>query len=373
MSKSFMGKIAAAFKKRAFSNITWGELTGYCLLFMLQDFVLYMPELVVGRINASYLQMIWWDAVILLIVSVPAWYLVFRKYKDRPLRFRFRLHLFIIPLFWLTWFGGTQIFHYLSNRPFMAPLEMLRSVFPVIVYYLQCFSLLHVYNFFLEREAQLKKEKELADAAHRSEINALKAQIQPHFLFNTLNSISASVPIEQEPTRELIARLADTFRYSLYCTEHEWVPLKEEIRYIRTMLELEHSRFRERLEFNISPLNGSENIMIPAMLLQPVVENAIRHGIAPSIHGGKINIDIAQEADKLRIEVSDTGVGYSGELTDLERSPGVGLRNIRQRLELLFSETMHIYRNQPSGLRFKFYTHTNLYNSHEPKVSPDHR
>lgn len=359
MSKSFMGKIRAALKKRAFGVVSWGEVAGYCLLFMLQDFVLYMPELVVGRINAAYLQMIWWDAVILLIVSVPCWYVVFRKYRDRPLRFRFRLHLGLIPLFWGAWLGGTHIYYYLSGQPPMTGLYVLRSVFPVVVYYLQCFSLLHVYTFFMEREAHLKKEKELADAAFRSEINALKAQIQPHFLFNTLNSISASVPIEQEPTRELIARLADTFRYSLYCTEHEWVPLKEEIRYIRTMLELEHSRFRERLEFCISPLNGSENVLIPAMLLQPVVENAIRHGIAPSIHGGKINIEIAQESDKLRIEISDTGVGYSGELQEIEKSQGVGLRNIRQRLELLFSEHLSISRNQPSGLRFKFYTHTN--------------
>ncbi len=285
MSKSFMGKIAAAFKRRAFSNITWGEVTAYCLLFLLQDFVLYMPEVVMGRVDGKYLEMIWWDAVILLIVSVPCWYVVFRKFRDRPLRFRFRLHLILIPLFWGAWVAGTHIFNLLTDRHVMSGIHFLRSVFPVVVYYLQCFSLLHVYNFFIEREAQMKKEKELADAAFRSEINALKAQIQPHFLFNTLNSISASVPIEQEPTRELIARLADTFRYSLYCTEHEWVPLKEEIRYIRTMLELEHSRFRERLAFSISPLNGSENVLIPAMLLQPVVENAIRHGISPSING----------------------------------------------------------------------------------------
>ncbi|WP_341843743.1 sensor histidine kinase [Chitinophaga caseinilytica] len=359
MSKSFMGKIAAALKKSAFSNITWGEMAGYCLLFVLQDFVLYIPEVLLGRVDAVYLRMICWDSVILLIVSVPCWYLVFRKFRDRPLRFRFRLHLMLIPLFWGAWLGGTQLYNFMVGQPPMQGIYILRSVFPVIVYYLQCFSLLHVYNFFLEREAQLKKEKELADAAFRSEINALKAQIQPHFLFNTLNSISASVPIEQEPTRELIARLADTFRYSLYCTEHEWVPLKEEIRYVRTMLELEHSRFRERLEFSISPLNGSENVMIPAMLLQPVVENAIRHGIAPSIHGGKIHIDIARESDKLRIEISDTGVGYSGELSEIGRSTGVGLRNIRQRLELLFSESLLIHRNQPSGLRFIFYTHTN--------------
>ncbi|WP_341837271.1 histidine kinase [Chitinophaga pollutisoli] len=359
MSKSFMGKIAAALQRKAFSDVSRAEVAGYCLLFLLQDFILYMPEVVAGRVDARYLTMIWWDAVILLIVSVPCWYLVFRKYKDRPLRFRFRLHLLLIPLFWGAWVAGTQIFNWLDGRPPMAGIGLLRSVFPVIVYYLQCFSLLHVYHFFLEREVQLKKEKELADAAFRSEINALKAQIQPHFLFNTLNSISASVPIEQEPTRELIARLADTFRYSLYCTEHEWVPLKEEIRYIRTMLELEHSRFRERLEFSISPLNGSENVMIPSMLLQPVVENAIRHGIAPSINGGKINIEIAQESDKLRIEISDTGVGYSGELKEIEQSAGVGLRNIRQRLELLFSEHLLVSRNQPSGLRFKFYTHTN--------------
>lgn len=354
-----MGKIAAALTRKAFDNVTWGEVTGYCLLFMLQDFMLYMPEVILGRVDAAYLKMIWWDAVILLIVSVPCWYVVFRQFRDRPLRFRFRLHLLLLPVFWALWLGGTNLFYWIDGRRLMTGIEVLRSLFPVIVYYLQCFSLLHVYNFFLEREAQLKKEKELADAAFRSEINALKAQIQPHFLFNTLNSISASVPIEQEPTRELIARLADTFRYSLYCTEHEWVPLKEEIRYIRTMLELEHSRFRERLQFSISPLNGSENVLIPAMLLQPVVENAIRHGIAPSIHGGRIHIDIAQESDKLRIEISDTGVGYSGDLQEIERSPGVGLRNIRQRLGLLFAENVLIRRNHPSGLRFIFYTHTN--------------
>ncbi|WP_120517812.1 sensor histidine kinase [Chitinophaga barathri] len=356
-------------QRKFLMGVTWLEVILYSLIFVCQGLILVFSAGIGKKLPAAWYWTVAVDSTNMALACLPGWWLVFRKYKSLPLRQRFLLHLYGAPLFMVIWFVLMNTYHYLMGNPLFTGKDILHTFLPTLTFYVQVFSILHIYHFYREREAQLKKEKELAALAFNSEINALKAQIQPHFLFNTLNSISASVPPELEPTRELIARLADTFRYSLYCTEHEWVPLHEEIRFIRTMLEVEHSRFKERLEFDISPLNGAGNTLVPSMLLQPLVENAIRHGIGPSINGGRISIEVGEKPGKLEIRISDTGVGYPGDLENLQASTGVGLKNTRQRLELLFSETIHITRNEPSGLTFTFYIHTN---AHATKNSIDH-
>ncbi len=358
------------FHRKVFMGVTWLEIILYFLVFACQGLILAVPTMLSRKVPSSWLVSVAVDSMSMGLACLPGWWLIFRRYRDRPMKKRFLLHLYAAPVYIIAWLLMMDAYHLLAGHPVISLKDFALTFFPTLVFYVQVFAMLHVYHFYREREAQLQKEKELSALAFNSEINALKAQIQPHFLFNTLNSISASVPAEQEATRELIARLADTFRYSLYCTRHEWVPLREEIRFIRTMLEVEHSRFKDRLQFDITPLNGAANILVPSMLLQPVVENAVRHGIAPSIDGGRISIAVEQLPGKLKIVISDTGVGYAGNPQDLLASSGVGLKNTRQRLELLFSETIHITRNEPSGLIFTFYIHTNAYATEN---SIDHR
>jgi two-component system, LytTR family, sensor kinase len=182
----------------------------------------------------------------------------------------------------------------------------------------------------------------------------LKAQIQPHFLFNTLNSISASVPKEMEHTREMIAKLADTFRYSLQASEQEWISLEEELDFTKTTLDLEKERLKKRLTVVYNIDESLLGIKIPPMLLQPITENAIKHGIAPSIEGGTITIEIRREKNKALVSISDTGIGYQGQLNEKLFEKGIGLRNTNLRLLKLYNEKIVVEKNVPTGLKFSF-------------------
>lgn len=336
-------------------GVSWQEIVAFLSLFVIMSLLYGMPDVIRGQVSLWYLRETAVDCLFMFIACIVPWWLHFRKWAHWPLRKRFFLHLPTAVIYYACWILLYDIYNPLTGRSVITARQVLLNAGPNLLFYVQIFSFLHIYHFFRERELQLKKEKELSSLAYNSEINALKAQIQPHFLFNTLNSISASVPPEQEATRELIAKLADTFRYALYATQHEWVSLHEEAAFINAVLELENRRFGRRLQFEIGGLKETGNIIVPSMLLQPLVENAIRHGITPSVDGGRITVAFERTDGKLKITVSDTGKGYPGDLQEMLSAKGVGLRNARQRLELLFNETLYIERNHPGGMIFYFY------------------
>lgn len=195
---------------------------------------------------------------------------------------------------------------------------------------------------------------ELREQALQAELRALKAQIQPHFLFNALNHVNASIPAEQESARELIAQLADTFRYALDATRADLVPLGKELSFLRDYLQIEQHRFSSRLKIQIDAPESIHACRIPPMLLQPIVENAVKHGIGPCIEGGSVTIRCAKVRNKLRFTVSDNGAGYDGALEQIMNGSGVGLRNTALRLEKLYNEPLHVERNPGGGLVFMF-------------------
>ena len=287
-----------------------------------------------------------------LLLTIPLWWLYFVKWKRRTLIFRLSMHFFTAPLWVFAWFNSYRWIQDWRGGAYLKGNGSWWDIYiPLLVYCLQ-FAVFHVYDFYLENEYRKKKEKELLELAYDSELNALKAQIQPHFLFNTLNSISASVPLEMEHTRELIAKLADTFRYSLHASEQEWICLSEEINFIRILLELEKERLKKRLEIVIEVDEHLLSTRIPPMLLQPIVENAIRHGIEPSITGGTISIRIRQQNQFVNICISDTGAGLQNATFDMLFNKGIGLRNTNLRMEKLFGEKVIVAPNHPGGLQF---------------------
>jgi len=298
------------------------------------------------------------DCLIKALLTIPIWYLLFHKLQHRPITAKLLLHVLCLPLFVLAWGvlhrASSDVIGYTRWYRMDAKTAVWFDYFLPMVFYLIQFGIFHAYNFWKQSQWQLKKEKELLQLAYQSEVNALKAQIQPHFLFNTLNSISASVSPDQEETRELIAKLADTFRFSLRSSQLDLVPLQEEIAFIQNCLELEQYRFKKRLQVQYDIDNQVLDVPIPPMLLQPIVENAIKHGIAPAVGGGVIKLACVRERDHVRITVSDTGVGRLASFNDMN-AEGIGLKNTAARLWRHYQQKMQIADNEPSGLCFTFH------------------
>lgn len=298
------------------------------------------------------------DCLIMALACLPIWWLHFRKLTKIPIKRRFALHLATAMMYYAIW----VLLYYFYNRavglPVMTHQQVFQNIGPNLLFYVQVFSSLHIDLFFREREQQLLREQALKELAHKGEISALKAQIQPHFLFNTLNSISASLPNEQEHTRILIARLADTFRYALQSTQQETVPLSQELEFMATYLALEQVRFGKRLQVNIQSFPNAGLVEIPPMLLQPLVENAIKHGIEPSIEGGFVQIRCVHEYGKTHIVIENTGKAYRGNLDEIFNGDGVGLKNTAKRLAHQFNEELHISKNEQGCLKIDFYVNS---------------
>ena len=171
----------------------------------------------------------------------------------------------------------------------------------------------------------------------KAELRALQAQINPHFIFNALNTIVSFCRTDPEVARNLLVRLGDFLRSS-FVEQKEFIPLHQELEHVEAYLEIERARFGERLrvEYNIEV----EDVMVPPLVLQPLVENAVRHGISPDPAGGTLYISTEWKDDACLIVVRDTGVGFDSDLALL--GPGIGLRNVDKRLRNVYGSTSGI-------------------------------
>ena len=194
-----------------------------------------------------------------------------------------------------------------------------------------------VIGAFIQLKGQVQKAqaelslKEIETA--RAQALALQSQINPHFFFNTLNTISALVDDDPATAKRMIGSLSDMFRYTLGCTQAESVPLDQELRFVRDYLAIEQARFRKRLRVEL-PEGPMPDVRVPGLVLQPLVENAVKHGIARRIEGGLISVRVAQGADRTRVSVRNTADDPDpGEPERLYRH-GHALENVRARLRL---------------------------------------
>jgi signal transduction histidine kinase len=190
--------------------------------------------------------------------------------------------------------------------------------------------------------AQETKERELQLHASRSELRALRAQINPHFLFNALNTIAALIPRDPPRAEESVERLAEVFRYTLRSSELEWVRVSEEMIFVRAYLELELTRFGARLTVATDVEPAAARALVPAMVVQTLVENAVKHGIGTRRGQGKVEVAVRCDEGRLRIEVRDSGPGFSLAASDTlppsPRGAGHGLHNVRERLRGYFAD-----------------------------------
>ncbi|UCE18568.1 MAG: histidine kinase [Gemmatimonadota bacterium] len=192
---------------------------------------------------------------------------------------------------------------------------------------------------YMELEMRRDIEEKLRELTALSELKALKAQINPHFFFNTLNTIAALIPIDQEKAEETVHDLADLFRYTLETAEREFVPLREELQFLDVYLRIERARFGDRLQVERSIDPESQRVRVPTLLLQPIVENALRHGIGHRKTGGTITIATTCEDEYCHIKISDDGTGIPKEKLDVVLRSGRGLKNVNERLLNLYKES----------------------------------
>ncbi|MEC7455342.1 MAG: histidine kinase [Pseudomonadota bacterium] len=186
------------------------------------------------------------------------------------------------------------------------------------------------------KEEQLKRAK-AESMAHEAQLKMLRYQLNPHFLFNTLNSISSLVNKRDDSrANEMILQLSDFLRHSLYIDPVEGITLKEELDALNLYLRIEQARFGDRLSIHLDVSSDAEQLHVPSMILQPLVENAIKYAIAPCEEGGEIKISAGLYKDEMIvISVADNGPGFDENLID-ESSVGVGLRNTRERLNTFY-------------------------------------
>ncbi|WP_375757723.1 sensor histidine kinase [Corallococcus exercitus] len=168
----------------------------------------------------------------------------------------------------------------------------------------------------------------------RAQLHALKAQLHPHFLFNTLNTISALVHRDPHGSERMIARLSDLLRGTLEAAGTEEVPLQEELRSLQPYLDIQGVRFADRLTVRQDIAADALTAHVPHLVLQPLVENAIQHGIAPGSEPGTVTLVARREGPELHLEVRDDGVGLKEHPADVSRGAGggLGLRITRERL-----------------------------------------
>jgi LytS/YehU family sensor histidine kinase len=182
----------------------------------------------------------------------------------------------------------------------------------------------------------LARERELTDLAATAQLAALRAQINPHFLFNSLNSIAQLIRTDPDKAEACVERLAQIFRYILNRAEQEFVPLSEELEMTEAYLDIERARFAERLAVSTRIDPASLRQPIPNLVLQPLVENAIKHGLSRKMGRGTLSIGAEMHDGTLTLTVSDDGLGMPGTVLDDVWHRGVGLRNLRARLERLY-------------------------------------
>jgi two-component system LytT family sensor kinase len=190
-----------------------------------------------------------------------------------------------------------------------------------------------IYKTTLQIKNNKMDRMQIENTLKDSQLNALKGQINPHFMFNSLNNIRGLILENPEKSREMITRLSEMLRYSLTKNELTKIALEEEIEMVENFIEISKIQLEERLKFTSQIEKDTLKLQIPPMIIQMLIENAVKHGIAKLKNGGSISLKTKQENSKLSILISNTGV-----LTIEKDSTQLGIKNIEKRLHLIYGE-----------------------------------
>lgn len=226
----------------------------------------------------------------------------------------------------------------------------LRNVHLDVITYASVVAAGHAYSYYRQLRARELETAELEARLARAELAALKDQLRPHFLFNTLNAISVLVRMKDtERAVRTLTRLGELLRATLDNAGTHLVPLEQELAFLSGYLEIQQIRFGDRLEVEVVACDGCLELEVPNLLFQPLVENSVRHGLAPRSEPGRVEVEAVRAGDRLRLEVRDNGVGLPAGW-DASACKGIGVANVRERLAQLYpGDHELVIENRPHG------------------------
>ena len=326
-------------------------------------FVLCINTMIAVSLNYGFRTggSLWHNFVYSHLIGLSIWLLidvarVLIWWNERPRRWPFLcLTAIAVPLGVIMGSWATRIILNEPAKSFEEAADTLRMC--LVVGMLASASMIYFYwsrekLAHLERQAALDalQREEAEKQLVRAQLMALQAQIEPHFLFNSLANLDCLIATDQQAARRLLQRLIGFLRMSLSHTRAEQCTLRQEFELLRSYLDIQALRFGTRLSYQIELPPELAEVEIPPMLIQPLVENAVTHGIEPCMRGGSIVLSArAQGENAVQVVIQDTGVGFGHAVT---KGSGLGLTHVRERLARIFgaSASMQMEENTPRGV-----------------------
>jgi signal transduction histidine kinase len=339
------GKPLQLSRERQFWIFQLGGWSTWVLLLVIRDLTFVPAEYMLQRVAMFVM-----DAAIGMLLTTGLRYL-YRSVWESPLAVRMGVVIggsLLASLVWQPFQNLMEIFSFgdtveLAGTGWLSLFRgLLPFSFPLLLLWSGLYFFIKYYQLF-----QAEKEKSLRSEAlaHEAQLRMLRYQLNPHFLFNTLNAISTLV-LEKAtgPANEMLIKLSKFLRYTLDHSPLDQVSLAHEIETSKLYLEIEKVRFGERMRLDIDIAEPAQKALVPSMLLQPLIENSIKHAISKRESGGGIRIAALVRANKLVLEVSDDGPGFNPDAPggDPSSTSGVGLNNIRNRLKEIYGSNHQI-------------------------------
>jgi signal transduction histidine kinase len=307
----------------------------------------YLSSFKAGR-PVSWGQAVTWslgDWYVWALLSVPIIYLA-RRFRFDDVRWvrSVVIHLgasavcSLVYMLLRAWLGQVQ--SRISGVPVtfadaFNPLVVKTVHFNLLIYWV-IVSVSHSFAYYRQFQERALRASELEKRLAQAKLQALQMQLNPHFLFNTLNAIASLMHLDVKAADRMIIRLADLLRYALESTDAHEVPLRQELSFLDRYLEIEKTRFGKRLTVRLDIQPETLDALVPNLILQPLVENAIRHGVEKRSKPGSIELFARRTDGRLRIELRNNGPGLPDEPP---RRTGIGLANTRARLRELYGDT----------------------------------
>ncbi len=230
-----------------------------------------------------------------------------------------------------------------------------RDAFQLYYQYFTSVFVFYIVDYTERFKIKEREKSQLALQNQEMQLSLLKSQINPHFLFNTLNSISVLIGQNKEKARQMINRLSEIFRYALDSYDDHQVLLSEELKFTENYLNIQKVRFEDRLHYTQKVDKECLNLKVPSMVLQPIVENSVKHGISPKDEGGTITITIQKKGMEVFFEVSDDGLGVNANKGIKEKGKGVGISVSDQRLRKMYGDESRLkLQADENGFKVKF-------------------